>query len=348
MTAERQTRPGSSRRFPRWSRSPALIALAVTALIALLASWHKGAYVLVDTIVVGGMWSLLALGLSLMFSVMNIPNFSYGEFFMIGTLAAYYIFNPINDYLFNHPGSWLVLAAPFLAVGGAMIAGAAAGAVAEKLLFYQLRKKTREEWLLNCFTLTVGLSVILINGHQLIFGADFKGIVAYWDVSAVPIFGVRISVERIFAFLLSLLAMIVFWVFLKFTQTGRAIRAVAENEAGAEMVGINTNSIQTLTMALSCGLGALAGGTLLFMFPSTPTVGIIPLFYGWFVVIAVGMGNLAGTVVGGFIVALVQVLTRVYIGEGLEFVVPSALMVLILLVKPSGILGAEVRGIWDR
>jgi branched-chain amino acid transport system permease protein len=135
---------------------------------------------------------------------------------------------------------------------------------------------------------------------------------------------------------------------LKFSRIGRAIRAVSEDEAGALMVGIDFNSIQTLTMALSCALAALAGGTLLFMFPSTPTVGIAPLYYSWFVIIVVGMGNIAGAAVGGFIVALIQVLTRVYVGEGLEFVVPSALMIVILVVKPSGIFGAEVRGIWDQ
>jgi branched-chain amino acid transport system permease protein len=84
------------------------------------------------------------------------------------------------------------------------------------------------------------------------------------------------------------------------------------------------------------------------MFPSTPTVGIAPLYYSWFVIIVVGMGNIAGAGIGGFLVALIQVLTRVYVGEGLEFVVPSALMIVILVFKPSGIFGTQVRSIWDQ
>jgi branched-chain amino acid transport system permease protein len=267
---------------------------------------------------------------------------------MIGTLTAYFIFTPLNNYLAESPNATLTVVAPLIAVLGAMCAGVVAGAIIEKLVFYQLRKRTREQWLLNCFALTVGLSVILINGHQLIFGTDFKGIVAYWDVPSVSIFDVYISVERIFAFFLAMITMIIFWAFLNFSKTGRAIRAVSEDEVGAKMVGIEINGIQTLTMALSCGLAALAGGALLFMFPSTPTVGLAPLYYAWFVIIVVGMGNIAGAAMGGFIVALIQLLTRVYIGEGLEFVVPSALMVLILLLKPSGIYGTEVRGIWDQ
>jgi branched-chain amino acid transport system permease protein len=343
-----QPNPSSSKRFEAWWKSPMTITLVITITAAILASLDKGAYVFVNTIVIGGMWALMAMGLTLMFSVMNIPNFSYGEYFMIGTLAAYFIFTPLKQYLNVHPNALLTWIAPVIAIFGAACAGGLAGAISEKVVFYQLRKRTREQWLLNCFTLTVGLSVILINGHQLIFGTDFKGIVNYWDVSPLHLLGVSISVERVFAFLLAVVTITLFWVFLKFSKIGRAIRAVSEDESGALMVGINFDNIQTLTMALSCGLAGLAGGALLFMFPSTPTVGIAPLYYSWFVIIVVGMGNIVGAGIGGFLVALIQVLTRVYVGEGLEFVVPSALMIAILVFKPSGIFGAEVRSIWDR
>jgi branched-chain amino acid transport system permease protein len=334
--------------FLSWAKSAAGIAFLLTLTVAALAAFDKGAYVLVNTIVIGGMWALLAIGLSLMFSVMNIPNFCYGEYFMIGTLTAYFIFTPLNDYLMNAPNAFFGSVAPIIAIFGALAVGTLAGAFTEKLVFYQLRKRSREGWLLNCFVLTIGLSVIMINAHQLIFGSDFKGIVAYWDVAPVSLFGVYISVERIFAFFLAMVAMLILWAILKYSRTGRAIRAVSEDETGAEIVGININAIQTLTMSLSCGMAALAGGTLLFMFPSTPTVGIAPLYYSWFVIIVVGMGNIAGAAMGGFIVALIQTLTRVYVGEGLEFVIPSVLMILILVVKPSGIYGSQVRGIWDQ
>ena len=338
----------SSNRSYAWLMSPMVITLSIMIAAAILASMDKGAYVLINTIVIGGMWALMAMGLTLMFSVMNIPNFSYGEYFMIGTLAAYFIFTPLKHYLNLHPNGFLIVAAPVIAIFGAACAGGLAGAITEKVVFHQLRKRTREQWLLNCFALTIGLSVILINGHQLIFGTDFKGIVNYWDVSPLHLLGVSISVERIFAFILAVFTITLFWVFLKFSKIGKAIRAVSEDESGALMVGINFDNIQTFTMSLSCALAALAGGALLFMFPSTPTVGVAPLYYSWFVIIVVGMGNIAGAGIGGFLVALIQVLTRVYVGEGLEFVVPSALMIVILVFKPSGIFGAQVRSIWDQ
>ena len=331
-----------------WAKSASGMTIILAIVAAGMAAVDKGPYIIINIIVIGGMWALMAMGLSLMFSVMNIPNFSYGEYFMIGTLASYFIFTPLNNFLAEHANYLLALIAPVIAIFGAMCAGAITGAVLERLVFYQLRKRTREEWLLNCFTLTVGLSVIMINGHQLIFGTDFKGIVKYWDVSSLSIMGVYTSVDRIFAFVLALITMAAFWGFLKYSQIGMAIRAVSEDEAGALMVGIDYDNIQTLTMALSCALAALAGGALLFMFPATPTVGITALYNSWFVVIIVGMGNIAAAGVGGFVVALVQVLTRAYIGEGLEFVVPSALMIVILVFKPSGIFGSKVRGIWDK
>lgn len=135
---------------------------------------------------------------------------------------------------------------------------------------------------------------------------------------------------------------------MKFSKSGRAIRAVAQDEAGALMVGIDLNRIQILTLAVSCSLASLAGGCLLFMFPAYPTMGMAPLYNSWFVVIVVGMGNVAAAVIGGFIVALFQVLTTVYIGEGWGFVVPSALIILILVVKPSGIFGSSVRGVLEQ
>jgi branched-chain amino acid transport system permease protein len=298
--------------------------------------------------VTGGMWALMSMGLALVFGVMNIPNFAHGEFFMIGTLVAYYLFTPMSKYLSQHPNGVLATVGPLFCIFVAMLGGAIVGALTEKLIFYQLRKRTREQWIMNSFLLTVGLAVVLINGHQLIFGTEFKGIVHYWNVRPFSFFGVYVSMERIVAFILAMVTITIFWVFMKFSRTGRAIRAVSQDEAGALMVGIDMNQIQTLTMALSCALAALAGASLLFMFPSYPTVGLVPLYVAWFVVIVVGLGNVAGAMVGGFIVALLQVLTAVYAGEGWGFVIPSALIIVILVFKPSGIFGGAVRGVLEQ
>jgi len=241
----------------------------------------------------------------------------------------------------------LAVIAPVISTIAAAISGFIAGAFVERVTFRQMRKRSREQWLMNCFLITIGLTLIMANGHQLVFGVTLKGIVSYWDAPAVSILGARISIERVYVFALATAAIAGFWAFLKFTRLGKAMRAVSMDQSGSLMVGIDYEMIQTFTLGLSCGLAALAGGAVLFMFPSYPTVGVQPLFYSWFVIIIVGMGNIAGTIVGGFIVALLQVGTSVYAGEGWGFVIPSVLMIIILVFIPSGIFGSKLRGIWD-
>jgi branched-chain amino acid transport system permease protein len=288
------------------------------------------------------------MGLALVFGVMNIPMFAHGEYFMIGTLVAYYVFTPMNAYVTTHPGSLLGSLGPLVTIAAAMLMGALAGVASEVLVFSQLRKRSRENWVMNSFLLTVGLSVVLINAHQLFFGADFKGIVRYWSGPPLSIMDVFISRDRVAAFLLAVVVVLAFWLFLGYTRTGRAIRAVSQDETGALIVGIGLNAILMLTMAISCSLAAVAGASLLFMYPSYPSVGLEPLYMAWFVVILAGLGNLLGAVMGAFIVALLKVLTVEYIGAGWDFVVPSVLIIIILVLKPSGLFGSEVRGILDK
>ncbi len=190
--------------------------------------------------------------------------------------------------------------------------------------------------------------MVIINGTQLIWGTDFKGITRYWDVEPIELWGINISVDRVAVFIIAITTMAIFWYFLRKTNVGRAIRAVSMDETGALMVGINLNRIHVLTVALSSGLAAMAGASLLFMFPSYPTVGLKPLYIAWYVVIIAGLGNVAGAIVGGFIVALLQTLTSFYIGVGWEDVIPTAIIMLILLIKPSGLFGSEVKGIHEQ
>jgi branched-chain amino acid transport system permease protein len=331
-----------------WSRSAAGMAVILTVIAAVFASLDRGPYVLVNTVVTGGMLALVAMGLALVFGVMNIPMFAHGEYFMIGTLTAYYVFTPINNYTTQHPGSILIFMGPLITVVAAMIVGAIIGVISEVAIFSQLRKRSRENWVMNSFLLTVGLSVVLINAHQLFFGADFKGITLYWPGPPVSIMDVFISRDRVMAFVLAVVVVGLFWFFMTYTRTGQAIRAVSQDEKGAMMVGIDLRAILTLTMSLSCALAAIAGASLLFMYPSYPSVGLEPLYMAWFVVILAGLGNVLGAVTGAFMVALLKVLTVEYIGSGWDFVVPSALIIMILIFKPSGIFGSEVRGILDK
>lgn len=305
-------------------------------------------FILINTIVTGGMWALSAAGLSLVFGVMNIVNFAHGEMFMVGTLVAYYVFTPLRKIIQETQSPFLVAVSPFAAIIAAALAGALLGFLLELVVFSPLRKRSREQWVMNSFLLTVGISVILINGHQLLFNANQKGIPSYWDVEPLRISGVNISADRVVTFALALVTILAFWFFLRRTRVGRAIRAVSQDEHGAEMVGINLNVIQLLTLSLSGALAALAGASLLYIFPSSPTIGLRPLYIAWYVVIMSGLGNIAGAIAGGFIVALLGTLTSRFIGPGWDDVISTSIMMLILLIKPSGLFGSEVKGIHEQ
>lgn len=305
--------------------------------------------ILVDTLVTGGMWALMAGGLALVFGVMNVPNFAHGEFFLVGTLVAFVVFTPIQEAMLGNPSLGILQAiGPFPGMIVAFVVGFAVGVFLEAVLFRPLRKRSREQWVMNTFLLTAGISVVIINGYRLLFGNDFRGISRYWDVPPIQILGVSVSVDRAMVFIIAMVSIAIFAYFLNRTRTGRSMRAVAQDEIGAQMAGIGLNRVFMLTMGLSSAMAALAGAALLFMFPSYPDVGLQPLYLAWFVVILAGLGNVQGAIAGAFIVALLQTLSVYFIGLGWVDVVPTVVIIVILLFKPSGLFGSEVKGVWEQ
>lgn len=319
------------------------------SLLLAVAVWvAAGPSQLINTIVTGGMWALLAVGLALVFGVMNIPHFAHGESFMVGAYVAYYVFDPIHSGLKDNPNGFLSAVAPFLGFLAAAVVGLVLGVILERLIFHPLRQRTKSGWVMNAFLLTVGISFVMTNGTTLAIGANFRGIPRYWDVKPLEFLGVRVAVDRIIAFFVAMITIAVLWFFLRRTRTGRAIRAVSQDETGAQLVGINLNFIYTLTMALSTATAALAGACLLFMFQAYPNVGLKPLYFAWYVVMLAGLGNVAGAIVGGFMVALLQTATQQFVGIAWEDVIPTAVMILVLIVVPSGIFGSEVKGVQEQ
>lgn len=335
-------------RFFDWAKSAGGLTCMIALLVAIVATIDRGPYILLNTIVTGGMLALISVGLALVFGVLNVANFAHGEYFMIGGLVAYAVFSPMQKMVSANPGSFLAMMAPMVVILLSLLVGGLAGVVTEYAAVRPLRKRARTNWVMNSFLLTVGLSVVMINLHQMILGVEFKGIDRYYPGMPLEFFGAYISRDRVFAVILSVVLIVLFWLFMAKTRTGRAIRAVSQDETGALMVGIPLDSITTLTMAIGCALAAVAGASLLFLYPTYPMVGMEPTYMAWFVVILVGLGNVIGALVGGFMVGLLKVLTIEYIGTGWEYVVPSALIILVLIIKPSGIFGSEVRGVMDQ
>lgn len=290
--------------------------------------------VLLTGILRGGLYSLMAVGLSLVFGVMNIPNFAYGELYMLGAYLAFF-------------GVTVFHLGPFFSILFAMVGCFIFGVMLEKGLFYTLRMRSKKQWLMNTFLLTLGVSVIMQNGIILLYDANYHGITQFWPGS-IKIGPMTISYDRAVGFLIAIAAIVVFSLFLNKTQIGRAIRAVSQDEAGAQLMGIDLNWIHTLTFALSCMLAGLAGASLLSISAAYPTMGINPLYKSWFVLILVGMGNVEGSILGGFIVGILETISYFYFGAGWQDAVSLALIILILLFKPSGIFAKKgVKTVWE-
>ena len=328
--------------------SAASVVIISTVVLALATGMAAGPSQVINSIVTGGMWALLAVGLALVFGVMNVPHFAHGESFMVGAYVAYFVFSPIHQSLQENPNAFLAAIAPFLAMLVAGVAGLILGVILERLLFYPLRVRTKSGWVMNAFLLTVGISFIMTNGTTLTLGPNFRGIPRYWDVEPLEFLGVRVAVDRIVAFFIAIASIAALWFFLRRTRTGRAIRAVSQDETGAQMMGINLNFIYPLTFALATALAAISGASLLFMFQAYPTVGLKPLYFAWYVVMMAGLGNVFGAIVGGFIVAVLQTATQQFVGIAWEDVIPTAVMIIVLLVVPSGIFGSEVKGVQEQ
>lgn len=345
---EEKTSIGSSIVEKITANTAASIVIAGSLVLGVVIGVVAGPSQIVNSIVTGGMWALLAVGLALVFGVMNVPHFAHGESFMAGAYVAYFVFSPINKSLQSNPNTLLSVVAPFIAILAAGVAGLILGVILERLLFYPLRVMTKSGWIMNAFLLTVGISFILTNGTTLVLGPNYRGIPRYWDVEPLEFLGVRVAVDRVIAFFIALVSIAALWFFLRRTRTGRAIRAVSQDETGAQMMGINLNFIFPLTFALATALAGISGASLIFMFQAYPTVGLKPLYFAWYVVMMAGLGNVLGAIVGGFIVALLQTATQQFVGIAWENVIPTAVMILVLLITPSGIFGSEVKGIQEQ
>jgi len=281
----------------------------------------------------GGLYASMAVGLALVFGVMNICHFAHGEYYVLGAYCAYFAFVTLS----LNPILSLIVASAFSFL---------AGAITEKLLFYPLRQRSKGEWIMNAFLLTAGLSVVLQNIYRVIFGMKYRGITQYWKTS-FQLFGICIPADRVIAFAIALATIAALWVFLQKTRTGRAIRAVSQDENGAKLVGINLDRIQTLTFALGSMLAGLGGASMLSLSPAYPFAGNKPLISSWFVVTIVGLGNVEGAIVGGFIVGIFESVSFFFLGSGWQDVASLVLLILLLLFKPTGLFGTQIKSVWE-
>ena len=272
--------------------------------------------ILISGILRGGMYVLIALGLALVYGVMGIPNFAHGDYYLIGAYAAYFALT-----LFG--------VSPVIAIIFAALIGFVFGAVIEKITFAPLRKRNTGDWVTNAFMIGAGIQLIIQNLAQYLFTANYFGVTQLW-AGSLKLGSINISYDRLVAFAIAMCTLAVFWLFLKKTKTGISILAVADDEVGAMLMGVDIKRIHTLTYAMGCMLA-----------PEYPTMGTAPNLAAWFTVILVGVGNLSAVAVGGFMVGLIEVFATYFFGAAWQNVVSLIVIILILLFKPNGLFGRK-------
>ncbi len=269
-----------------------------------------------------------------------LPN--HGEFYMLGAFFAYFALSFLNG-LNLPPFLPPMLSIAFAGLGVFVVAG-----LIERAVFRPLRKRSKGQWLMNTFLLTLGISIILQNGAKLIWGAKYRGVTRMWQSENLDfLYEIGLPPDRLIGFLIAVLSILAFVAFLNKTNTGRAIRAVSQDETGASLVGINLGFIHTLVFALSGLLAGIAGAALLSISPAFPFMGTLPLYKSWFVLILVGMGNIGGSIVGGLILGFLEAFATTYLsqylGSGSQEFICLTVIIAILLLKPNGIFGKAVK-----
>lgn len=280
----------------------------------------------------GGLAALMAVGLTLVLGVMRMSNFAHGELYMIGAFAGYFVYTGLHVH-------------PLLAIFGGAAVGFLAGIVIERTVFASVRRTSRDKWLTNSFLVTVGLSFVLQYGALATIGPKYRGVPKYFDGAIRLSSSLNIPLDRMVALALAIVCITGLWLFLTRTRVGTAIRSISEDETGARLIGIDVARLHTLTFALSAMLAAVAGASLLSIAPAEPFVGVGPLNRAYFVVILAGFGNVMGSVIGGFAIGLVETLAYYSLGAGWQDVLSLVILILILLVKPAGIFGTQLRGV---
>lgn len=277
---------------------------------------------MLNGLALAGIYILIALGLTLVMSIMGIVQVAHGEIYMIGAYAVYYVVAVLGGNFF------LAILASTLFVG-------LLGVVLERLCFRPFRAKPD-----RAFTVSIALILILQNvvlalagGNPRTYSSPFTGV--------LRILGVAISWKRLTIVIVGCGLLLALFLFIKFTRTGQAMLAISQEREGAALQGMNIDRISAIAMFLGCGLAAVAGGFIGSLFSISPTMGSFALMKGIAVIILGGLGSIPGAVIGGLILGLVDGVLPAITTTHIAGLVGFAAIIIILLFRPQGIWGHE-------
>lgn len=277
---------------------------------------------IVNGVLVGGVYAIISVGLTLVYGIMDIVNFAQADFLMLGMFAAYLSaqflgLDPILSSLLVFPIIFLV------------------GALVQRGLVQRVQKAP----IVSQIFLTVGLSLVLQSLMQMIFGANFRSVTTSYQTQAIAVGPLNLSVPYVLAFLASAVMAVALWLFLERTDLGRCMRATAQNRLAAILVGIDPSKMYVIAFGIGTALAAVAGAVILPYAYVFPTVGHQYALIMFTVVVLGGLGNVLGALVGGLLVGVIHSVSAVFLPTQLQNLVVFLIFILTLTFKPTGLLG---------
>jgi len=278
--------------------------------------------VLLNGLLQGGLYALMALGLALVWGVLNIVNLSHGAFIMLGGYVCWALFN----YLHLDPFLALIPTAALLFMLGYSVQRLILNPVVRGPMF-------------NTLLITFGLEVIFTYLVQLVFSADFRAINPSYSGASVSRFNLTLPLVNLAVFALALVLTVCMWLFLLHSRTGRSIRATAQNLTAARLYGVEPRHLYAMTFGLGTALAGVAGGLYGQVSQLNPYIGATLTAKCFAISIIGGLDSPLGVIVGGLILGVVEALTALYIGPTFVDAVSFGILVLVLIVRPTGLLG---------
>ena len=267
----------------------------------------------------GGVYSLVALGLTLVYGILHVPNFAHGAFYMAGAFVSFHL---MRAFELNY---WVAMA-------GSAVAIAALSVLSERLVFHPLRNAGG----LHPMIAAIGILLFLEAGAQVVWGADFQRMSSPYG-GVLDFAGLTLPAQRLLIIVAAFVLMLALQLFLKKTVMGSTIIAMAQNRDGASLVGIDANKVAMLTFAISGALAAIAATLYAPINLVYPAMGNLVITKAFVIIILGGMGSVPGAIVGGLIIGFAESFGAFYISTDYKDIVAFVLLVVILSVRPQGL-----------
>ena len=283
---------------------------------------------LMNGLSLGSVYAIIALGYTMVYGIAKMLNFAHGDVIMIG---AYISFCAVHYW--NLP--------PAVALVVAMLVCTVLGITIERLAYKPLRKATSLAVLITA----IGMSYLLQNSALLIWGSNTKSFPNMINVPAISLFDGQLIVkgESIVTIVVCIIIMIALTLFTSRTKMGKAMRVVSEDKGAAELMGINVNQTISITFAIGSAQAAVAGVLLCTAYPAlTPTTGSMPGIKAFTAAVFGGIGSIPGAMVGGILLGVIEILGKAYVSTELGDALVFAVLIVVLLVKPTGLLGKKI------